>query len=252
VPGFKKPTTTPTPDEIFDVWLSEITGAELKVLLYIVRRTFGFGKDADTISLSQITTGITKKDGKVLDRGTGLSRKSAYKAIQSLEAKSLITVDRAIAEDGFNEINIYSLIFEEGVGEKFPYGRGKSILGVGEKFPPQETVVQETVVQETDNSNRPPTNKKYSEDITRIISDFSKQALHDEEHIASNIAQAHNLWKASELPEEEFVKVLYTAKVTTLKKSGSIKKAANEHPGLKNRAPYFFAVLKDLARGPEE
>jgi hypothetical protein len=40
--GFLRPTTTPTPDEIFDVWLSELTGSELKVLLYIVRRTFGF------------------------------------------------------------------------------------------------------------------------------------------------------------------------------------------------------------------
>ena len=111
MPGFLKPTTTPTPDEIFDVWLSELTGSELKVLLYIVRRTFGFGKDADAISLSQITNGIQKRNGEILDRGTGLSRKSVYKAVQNLEEKGLVEVDRAMAEDGFNEINIYRLVF---------------------------------------------------------------------------------------------------------------------------------------------
>jgi hypothetical protein len=75
--GFFRPTTTPTLDEIFDVWLSQLTGSELKVLLYIVRRTFGFKKDADRISLTQICEGIITREGKVLDRGTGLSRTSA-------------------------------------------------------------------------------------------------------------------------------------------------------------------------------
>ena len=66
--GFLRPTTTPTPDEIFDVWLSHLSGAETKVILYIVRRTFGFGKDADAISLSQICNGIisTMTLGKLL------------------------------------------------------------------------------------------------------------------------------------------------------------------------------------------
>ena len=38
----KRPTTTPLPDEIFDEWAPQLGEAELKVLLYIVRRTPGF------------------------------------------------------------------------------------------------------------------------------------------------------------------------------------------------------------------
>src|SRR5687768_17603022 len=110
--GFKRPTTTPTPDELFDVWLPVLLPAELKVLLYIIRRTFGFKKDADAISLKQICTGITTRDGKVIDRGTGLSRRAAYQAVQSLEERGLILVDRQATEDGDNSVNVYSLVFE--------------------------------------------------------------------------------------------------------------------------------------------
>jgi len=267
MPGFLKPTTTPTPDEIFDVWLSELNGSELKVLLYIVRRTFGFGKDADAISLSQITKGIQKRNGETLDRGTGLSRKSAYKAVQSLEEKGLIKVDRTLAEDGDNEVNIYALVFREGVGEKFPYRRGEIPLGVGEKFPSQETVEQETVLQETDLSNfeRSPDpiqeNRRAdreassveqgeeeirSANITRIMTDFSLRVLHDGNHIKSNITQAHNIWNESGLEEEAFIDALREAKRIALKWSANIRKVADEGEGLKNRAPYFFRVLRNL------
>src|SRR2546423_9842309 len=51
---FQGPNYTLVPDEVFDRLLPELTGAELKVLLYIIRRTFGFKKDADSISLAQM------------------------------------------------------------------------------------------------------------------------------------------------------------------------------------------------------
>ena len=40
--GYSKPNYTPVPDELFDEQLPDLSGAELKVLLYIIRRTFGF------------------------------------------------------------------------------------------------------------------------------------------------------------------------------------------------------------------
>ena len=123
MPGFKRPTTTPTPDDLFDEWLSVLSFAELKVLLYIIRRTFGFKKDSDAISLRQITEGITTKDGRVLDRGTGLSRKATFQAVQSLEERGLLVVNRTVAGDGVNQINIYSLVFsDDGVGTTGTYG----------------------------------------------------------------------------------------------------------------------------------
>ena len=33
-PGFLRPTTTPVPDEVFDLLMNKLSGAELKVLLY--------------------------------------------------------------------------------------------------------------------------------------------------------------------------------------------------------------------------
>jgi hypothetical protein len=51
--GFQFPTTTPVPDEVFDVLMPQLSGAELKVLMYICRRTFGFKKESDSISLHQ-------------------------------------------------------------------------------------------------------------------------------------------------------------------------------------------------------
>ncbi|MGI8552035.1 MAG: replication protein [Dehalococcoidia bacterium] len=110
--GFASPNTTPTPDDLFDRFLAELNGAELKVLLYIVRRTFGFKKEGDTISLSQLSDGIKTRDGKQLDRGTGLSKSAVKVAVKSLEKRGLITVTRQEA-DGYNSVNAYSLRFQE-------------------------------------------------------------------------------------------------------------------------------------------
>lgn len=113
--GFSRPNTTQTPDEIFDRFLIELTHAELKVLLYIARRTFGFGKRKDRISLKQISGGIIRKDdGKRLDSGAGINRRTAMRVVKNLEKKGLITVKRERTKDGYNFINVYSLRFQGG------------------------------------------------------------------------------------------------------------------------------------------
>jgi len=68
------PNSTQIPDVILDRWMAVLSGAEFKVLLYIARRTYGFGKDSDDISLNQLARGIRRRDGTSLDGGTGLSR----------------------------------------------------------------------------------------------------------------------------------------------------------------------------------
>lgn len=111
--GFARPTTTDTPDEIFDRFLTELSHAELKVLLYIVRRTFGFQKDSDHISLKQISEGIITKAGHRLDHGAGVERRNAIRVVRKLEEKGLITVRRARTPDGYNSVNVYALKFRE-------------------------------------------------------------------------------------------------------------------------------------------
>lgn len=70
-----------------------LSGAEFKVLWYILRHTFGWQKEHDKISITQICNGITKRNGEVVDRGTGLSRKWAITSLSSLEEKGFIVVD---------------------------------------------------------------------------------------------------------------------------------------------------------------
>ena len=70
--------------------------------------------------------------------------------------------------------------------------------------------------------------------------------LHDEEHTQANITRAARLWKASGLPEERFVHdVLYQARSLT-QAQGTVQKPAAAGGGLRNRVPYFFAVVEDL------
>jgi hypothetical protein len=89
-PGFRSPNYTPVPDELFDELLPDLTLAELRVLLYVMRRTFGFKKGSDRISKSQLENGIVKNDGQLLDRGTGLSRRAVRVAIHSLVEKGIL------------------------------------------------------------------------------------------------------------------------------------------------------------------
>ena len=114
--GFTTPSGTYVPDDVFDVLAPRLSEAELRVLLYIVRRTFGFGKRADAISLKQLTDGIVARDGRILDHGTGMSRKGVVGGIKGLLAKGVINVHRRMDERGENQVNVYTLRFREGVG----------------------------------------------------------------------------------------------------------------------------------------
>ena len=93
-----KPNFTQIPNVFFDEWLGDLGKGELKVLLYVMRRTYGFQKNKDRISLSQLQTGI-----KNLDQGTKLGRMTLMRAITNLEEIGMLKVDRE------NMTNMYSL-----------------------------------------------------------------------------------------------------------------------------------------------
>jgi len=141
-------------------------GAELKVLLYIVRRTFGFKRDSDHISLSQMLNGIRARDGRVLDRGVGLSKKTLLAAINSLEDKHIVFTQRRRSIERGDEPTTYRLnVIEDTRGAKTPLPVGEKLHqggGVestpgpwGRNYTTQETVLQETVQQQTGISSNP-------------------------------------------------------------------------------------------------
>lgn len=107
--GYQVPQYTQIPDLLLDYQMAHMSGAELKVALYICRRTFGFKKPSDTISFNQMLEGIVTHDGRRLDYGTGLSRDALAKAIKGLEAKQVILVVRSQDEKGSKQVNLYAL-----------------------------------------------------------------------------------------------------------------------------------------------
>jgi phage replication O-like protein O len=153
--GYSSPNYTPVPDELFDEQLPDLSGSELKVLLYIIRRTFGFKKDSDNISLNQLLHGITTKEGVVLDRGTGLTKKTLLEAIKSLVEKNLILTERRRSKEKGDEPTTYRLNIIGDTTENNPTPRGvKNTPGGGvetspppsdKNYPTQETDTQKTV-----------------------------------------------------------------------------------------------------------
>lgn len=110
--GFLNPTTTPVPDVVFDKLVAKLGEAELKALLYIIRRTFGFKKDKDPISFNQFLRGITTKDGRALDDGCGIKNRTTLShALKSLEEKGIITSEKGMDEKGENVTTVYRLRF---------------------------------------------------------------------------------------------------------------------------------------------
>src|SRR5215213_1472976 len=106
--GFDSPNTTQVPDAFFDVVAPELSEAELRVALYIIRRTFGFKKDVDNISISQLVNGITTRDGRILDKGTGLSKPGVTKALRGLIEKEVILSRRNTSPEKGNEPTTYA------------------------------------------------------------------------------------------------------------------------------------------------
>lgn len=125
-----------------------LTEAEFKCLCYICRRTFGFRKEADAISLNQMSQGIKTRDGKVIDRGTGLSKRSVQNALSFLVKACIVEVRKRVSQEGEYETNVYSLRIlpsrpatgddasiphsDQRVGQSLPHPRAKSSHVVGQ------------------------------------------------------------------------------------------------------------------------
>src|SRR4051794_13134149 len=82
---------TAVPNSFIDWVMAECTGAEVKIVLYIARRTYGTergrARGRDAISITQMAGGIRRRDGSVVDRGTGLSRETIVESLPRLELK---------------------------------------------------------------------------------------------------------------------------------------------------------------------
>lgn len=154
--GFAYPNYTSVPDQLFDELMPHLSGAELKVLLYITRRTFGFKKNSDEISLSQMVNGIKKQNGKILDQGTGLGKASVARALNSLEQKKIILRRRRSSEKKGDEATTYTLniLNSRPVSHFETPPVPKRDTPVSHQRDTQQTVLQKTVKQQPDEPTR--------------------------------------------------------------------------------------------------
>lgn len=115
-----KPNTVGVPNIIFDYWMAQLTDGEFKVLMAIARKTYGWHKQRDMISLKQI------------EEMTNLSRRGIIKIIDSLVERKIVIKTKSKTEDGDDAPNVYEINTEceEGVNADVG-GREPSSLGVG-------------------------------------------------------------------------------------------------------------------------
>ncbi len=174
--GFSSPNGTIVPDDVFDVLLPHLNDAELRVLLYIIRRTFGFKRERDNISLRQLVNGITTRDGRVLDGGAGLSKASAARGLKGLKEKGIIISQRNRSAEKGDEATTYALRFKGEPTEKIaatPVSQFETPPRVSPERHPRVSKLntQQTVEQQTENISNirmASTQNKFSEETTEV------------------------------------------------------------------------------------
>lgn len=107
--GFIAGTSTPVPDQLFDELLPVLGLAELRVLLFLIRCTFGSRRPVAEISLRQMLEGVEDSDGYPLAPGVGLSKATLCRALASLKRRQVIIAQRQRSEEAGNEPTLYSL-----------------------------------------------------------------------------------------------------------------------------------------------
>jgi len=227
--GFSEPTFTQIPDVFFDEIAPNLTEAELRCLIYIMRRTFGFKKSADNISLKQLVKGITATGGRILDQGTGMSKSAVARGLAGLVEKGIVTATRNASPQKGDLPTTYTLHFA-GEGVSFKRTRGVPLKEQGGVLQEdtQKTVKQETV----DNDPRIR--------IEPFIRDFAGQ-LKDTAPLSSSLTRVVNLYEESDHDLDSFVDILYEARRKTL---GSA--------GVRNRMAFFLTVLeRDVSCGDQ-
>jgi len=193
-PGFSSPRYTQIPDIVFDELQHRLSGAEYKVLMYILRRTFGFKKDADNISLRQMREGIVKNDGTRLDYGAGVQSKATLvSAVRKLEEMGIILATRNSSNERGDEATTYTV----NMGQDTRVQKLNTPPSTKIEHPRvQKLNTQETVKQETEKQQHVVVAFLVSKGIGKQIA----QALasnHDERYIRQKAAYLDFLLEVS-------------------------------------------------------
>jgi len=92
---------------------SGLGDAELRVYVFLVGQTMGWGKETDGVSIAQIRDGIRRRNGEVWSTGTGQNTRTIKRAIRSLVERKLITCTTNSVPRHGNVANTYALILDD-------------------------------------------------------------------------------------------------------------------------------------------
>jgi len=112
-------------------------GTELKVVLYILRHTWGYQEydDAKKITMDEFMRGRKRRDGSRIDSGVGMSEPAIRKALSDAEAHGLIVIE--IDDHDKARIEKHYCIRKSGVKVLPPEGKTFT-LGTKESLPRTE------------------------------------------------------------------------------------------------------------------
>jgi|GEM_PF-4960076 len=208
---------TQIPNNLFDDLCRELSGAAFKVISIMCRKTYGWHKTSDYISLGQLET------------VTGMTRKTVIKAIKELEEKGLIIKTQSDI-DGACLPNNYALNVNKPVDtiytqqEPVGGGSGKITLGVVEnlhqggsvKFTPtkERPYTKERLTKEKHHPD-PSSPKKDDDDFSSKI---KKKTKTREQELKDLLAK----WKSEGRPQKVIEATLQAYNEQPIGKVGSI------------------------------
>lgn len=170
------PCTFQTPNDLVDHWLPQLGEAEVKVLLVVFRKTFGWHKTRDRISTSQ------------LEKLTGLTRTYIIRAGKSLAEKGII-LREVLGHSGRQE-TYYELVINEDSNNSYP-----SAKATPPSLPKRPPPVCLDDPQKTSSSNSSLGNRTLisDEDIGRLDS-FSLDDSSNDSFEKGNGPTQHNVY----------------------------------------------------------
>jgi transcription initiation factor IIE alpha subunit len=97
------------PDQLFDELLPLLGLAEMRILLFLIRCTFGSRRPMAEVSLRQMMEGVSDAEGYPLAPGVGMSKATVCRALVSLRRRRVIIAERQRSDDQGNEPTRYRL-----------------------------------------------------------------------------------------------------------------------------------------------
>ncbi len=135
--GFVKIATGKEGNDILSALYSQpLSGREFRVVLCVIRSTWGYGKKVDWISYTQF------------EKKTGLNRSSVYRAIESLVAKRILVADKQLGKTfyGFNKLfNEWLVADKQLVAEQHTTSCRTATQLVADKQPTKENITKENI-----------------------------------------------------------------------------------------------------------